>query len=176
MHRSAVFASGLLATLVVAIVWIGTGCGPGMLGSATPQEIHQAFQESLTATGKAVPDSRTQYFGMSYRSYLVWELELTLENRSKFPITFGDHMILFEADHPGKKIPTRAVKVHDVSGAGDTVIATMAVSMAAKSSLIEAATIANHAAGIVCGEVGIVPIDKEVLFQVMQDEARSNAM
>jgi rfaE bifunctional protein kinase chain/domain len=85
-------------------------------------------------------------------------------------ITLGERgMILFETDKPGVQIPTRAVKVHDVSGAGDTVIASMAVAMTSGSGVLEAATIANHAAGIVCGEVGIVPVDRDRLFQELLD-------
>jgi len=67
-------------------------------------------------------------------------------------------------------VPTRAMRVHDVSGAGDTVIATMAVAMTAGANLREAATLANHAAGIVCGEVGIVPIEKARLKESMLAE------
>jgi len=87
--------------IIVASGWIGAGCGPGLFGPASPQEIHQALQESLVATGTATPDSRTQYLGMSYRTYLAWEVELTLENQSKYSITFGDDLILVEADASG---------------------------------------------------------------------------
>ena len=81
-------------------------------------------------------------------------------------ITLGEAgMALFEPDRAMIKIPTRAVKVHDVSGAGDTVIATMAVAMTSGANSQEAATLANHAAGIVCGEVGIVPINKDQLLE-----------
>jgi D-glycero-beta-D-manno-heptose-7-phosphate kinase len=87
-------------------------------------------------------------------------------------ITLGEEgMILQERGREIMKIPTRAVKVHDVSGAGDTVIAAMAVVMSAGGSAEEAAMIANQAAGIVCGEVGIIPVDKHVLFQKMAEEA-----
>jgi D-beta-D-heptose 7-phosphate kinase/D-beta-D-heptose 1-phosphate adenosyltransferase len=74
-------------------------------------------------------------------------------------------MALFEAQRTMIKVPTRAVKVHDVSGAGDTVIASMALALSAGASLQEAATIANHAAGLVCGEVGIVPVKRDPLFE-----------
>ncbi|RKY80264.1 D-glycero-beta-D-manno-heptose-7-phosphate kinase [candidate division KSB1 bacterium] len=73
-------------------------------------------------------------------------------------------MALFEKGRERIIVPTKAVKVHDVSGAGDTVIATMAVAMCSGADLHEAATIANHAAGIVCGEVGIVPVEKTRLY------------
>ena len=86
-------------------------------------------------------------------------------------ITLGEQgMALFEPDGSWTKVPTKAVKVHDVSGAGDTVIATMAVAMTSGANLQESATLANHAAGIVCGEVGIVPVDKDRLLHVMLEE------
>jgi rfaE bifunctional protein kinase chain/domain len=86
-------------------------------------------------------------------------------------ITLGeDGMMLFTPNSDPQHIPTRAMKVHDVSGAGDTVIATMAVSMTSGCTLPEAATLANHAAGIVCGEVGIVPVQKKALMEEMLKE------
>ncbi len=79
-------------------------------------------------------------------------------------------MMLFENGKAPRHVHTRAVKVHDVSGAGDTVIATMAVGLSSGATFQEAATLANHAAGIVCGEVGIVPIAHEQLFREMISE------
>jgi rfaE bifunctional protein kinase chain/domain len=67
-------------------------------------------------------------------------------------------------------IPTTARKVADVSGAGDTVISTLTMAIAAGSSLLEASIIANTAGGIVCGEVGIAPINKEELFQILLED------
>lgn len=84
-------------------------------------------------------------------------------------ITLGaEGMALFEPDKEWKTVPTQAVKVHDVSGAGDTVIATMAVAMTSGASLSEAASLANHAAGLVCGEVGIVPVERNQLYDLMK--------
>lgn len=61
-------------------------------------------------------------------------------------------------------IPTKARKVADVSGAGDTVISTIAVMLAGGANIIEAVMLANQAAGIVCEEVGIIPITKKALL------------
>jgi rfaE bifunctional protein kinase chain/domain len=65
----------------------------------------------------------------------------------------GDGMSLFEK---GKvtHIPTVAREVFDVTGAGDTVVGTFTMACAAGASMREAAVIANHAAGIVVGQVG----------------------
>lgn len=69
-------------------------------------------------------------------------------------ITQGaEGMTLFE-NNKIKHLPTEAEEVFDVSGAGDTVVATFALALASGSNLEEAAHIANHAAGIVVGKIG----------------------
>lgn len=72
-------------------------------------------------------------------------------------------MSLFQKNGSMTTIPTMARHVADVSGAGDTVIATLTLLLAAGATIQEASEIANTAGGIVCGEVGIVPIDPGVL-------------
>ena len=70
-------------------------------------------------------------------------------------ITRGDRgMILLEQDNDPVFVDTVAREVYDVTGAGDTVIATLAGALAAGASMLEAATLANHAAGIVVAKVG----------------------
>lgn len=61
-------------------------------------------------------------------------------------------------------IPSMALEVADVSGAGDTVIAALTVSLTAGLDITTAAKVANLAAGIVCGEVGAVAVNKHKLF------------
>lgn len=75
-------------------------------------------------------------------------------------ITRGpEGMSLFGAGAPPFHIPTVAKKVFDVTSAGDTVIATMALASAAGLDMREAAAVANTAAGIVVGEVGTAAVD-----------------
>ena len=70
-------------------------------------------------------------------------------------ITRGDRgMMLFEGDNDPVSVETAAREVFDVTGAGDTVIATLATAMAAGASMKEAAVMANHAAGLVVGKIG----------------------
>ena len=72
-------------------------------------------------------------------------------------ITLGAQgMALFEKNSNPVIIPTRAREVFDVSGAGDTVIATFTLALLSGASGLEAAEIANHAAGVVVGKVGTV--------------------
>jgi D-beta-D-heptose 7-phosphate kinase/D-beta-D-heptose 1-phosphate adenosyltransferase len=81
-------------------------------------------------------------------------------------VTLGEHGVcLFR---PGKKphhIPTVAQEVFDVSGAGDTVIATLVLALAAGADPIEAAEISNHAAGIVVGKVGTATCSADELVE-----------
>ncbi|MET3117315.1 rfaE bifunctional protein kinase chain/domain [Undibacterium sp. GrIS 1.8] len=61
-------------------------------------------------------------------------------------------------------VPAMAREVYDVSGAGDTVIATMAASIASGMSLQDAVMLANRAGGIVVGKLGTATVSKEELF------------
>jgi bifunctional ADP-heptose synthase (sugar kinase/adenylyltransferase) len=60
-------------------------------------------------------------------------------------------------------LPTFAREVFDVTGAGDTVIATLALARAAGASMEESAVLANHAAGIVVGKVGTATVSQAEL-------------
>ncbi len=84
-------------------------------------------------------------------------------------ITRGEEgMALLSGDEPLFSIPTVAREVYDVTGAGDTVIATLAMGLAVGLSHKEAATLANYAAGIVVGKVGTATTSKEELLEVLQ--------
>ena len=79
-------------------------------------------------------------------------------------ITLGElGMLLCQRGHKPFHIPTVAQEVFDVSGAGDTVIATFTLAVAAGASPIEAAILSNHAAGIVVGKVGTATTTPEEL-------------
>ncbi|HSB05440.1 MAG TPA: D-glycero-beta-D-manno-heptose-7-phosphate kinase [Thermodesulfobacteriota bacterium] len=79
-------------------------------------------------------------------------------------ITRGEEgMALFEPNQEPYLVPTVAREVYDVTGAGDTVIGTMALAMAAGVRVRDAARLANHAAGIVVGKVGTATVTQEEL-------------
>ena len=75
------------------------------------------------------------------------------------------HEILPDLQH---KIPTKALHVHDVSGAGDTVISTFVLAELSGANGEESALLANYAAGFVCGEVGVVPITLDNLTKMVE--------
>jgi len=88
-------------------------------------------------------------------------------------ITRGeDGMAIFEPHQKPFLVPTEAREVYDVTGAGDTVIGTMALALGAGASIRRATELANHAAGIVVGKVGTATVDQEELTSVMKERFR----
>jgi rfaE bifunctional protein kinase chain/domain len=80
-------------------------------------------------------------------------------------ITLGEvGMLLCQRGQKPFHIPTVAQEVFDVSGAGDTVIATFTLAVAAGASPLEAAILSNHAAGIVVGKIGTATTTTEELL------------
>lgn len=85
-------------------------------------------------------------------------------------ITLGSEgMMLFEDSGDVSSVPTKARKVSDVSGAGDTAIATLSASYIAGANIKEAATLANYASGVVCEEPGIVSIKPDDLLDSIKN-------
>lgn len=91
---------------------------------------------------------------------------LEMLNCQNVLITLGAAgMMLFESDGSVSSVSARARSVADVSGAGDTAIATLAASMSGGANFREAATIANYASGIVVEQPGIVSIRADELLE-----------
>lgn len=90
-------------------------------------------------------------------------------------VTRGEEgMTLVERGRPAVfHIPARARQVFDVTGAGDTVIGTLAVALGAGCPLRDAALVANVAAGVVVGEVGTSPITTEKLVRALKLEEKA---
>jgi len=100
------------------------------------------------------------------RAALVIQDKLNVE---ALLITRGEAgMALFEKDKEPFLIPTVAKEVFDVTGAGDTVIASLALAKAAGLSFEEAAIVANQAAGIVVGKLGTATTSQEEIFGTLK--------
>lgn len=83
-------------------------------------------------------------------------------------VTRGEKgMSLFEGAKEAWHIPTQARQVYDVTGAGDTVVSTLALALSTGASMREAATLANHAAGIVVGMVGTATVSTKQLSEAL---------
>lgn len=80
-------------------------------------------------------------------------------------ITLSEKGIYFNDSKTSGIVPAHEHDVSDVSGAGDTVIATAVLALSAGMPLRDAVSLANVAGGLVCGHVGVVPVTKEMLEQ-----------
>ncbi len=88
-------------------------------------------------------------------------------------ITRGrEGMTLFLKNKKVEHIPTVAQKVFDVTGAGDTVIATLILSLVSGVNMIQACKMANFAAGIVVGEVGTAAVKAGDLIRVLKEAVK----
>lgn len=86
-------------------------------------------------------------------------------------ITRGERgMLLLPAWGAPVEVEARAREVFDVSGAGDTVVATLALSLAAGATMEEGVILANHAAGVVVGKLGTAALTAEELLVAVRDQ------
>lgn len=80
-------------------------------------------------------------------------------------------MTLLTRGEPPLHLPTRAQEVYDVTGAGDTVVATLGAALAAQRPLAEAVALANAAAGIVVAKLGTATVSRDELQQALRADA-----
>lgn len=120
-------------------------------------------QEASAASGIEIEDEKSLF--------RAGEVILNRLGCDAVLITRGEQgMTLFEREN-GRvtHIPTVAQEVYDVTGAGDTVVAVLSLSIAAGAGLCDAANIANHAAGIVVGIVGTATVNPEALIKSLKN-------
>ncbi|MBN2544074.1 D-glycero-beta-D-manno-heptose-7-phosphate kinase [bacterium] len=99
-----------------------------------------------------------------------WEMLRQLEAENIL-ITRGEKgMSLFQNNGEYYYLPTVAKEVFDVTGAGDTVVASFSLAATSGASFFEAAYISNHAAGIVVGEIGTAATTRNKLFEHICEE------
>ena len=86
-------------------------------------------------------------------------------------VTRGEKgMSLYEANGVSWHIPTQAQQVYDVTGAGDTVIGTLALALSTGATMREAAQLANQAAGIVVGMIGTATVSAQQLSEALGND------
>jgi D-beta-D-heptose 7-phosphate kinase/D-beta-D-heptose 1-phosphate adenosyltransferase len=133
-----------------------------------PKEEHFDYYENVTALTPNLKEAENAA-GVKIKNKsdipLLGDMIMAKLKPSALLITLGeDGMMLF--DGKGRHhIPTFALEVFDVTGAGDTVIAVFTLALACGASFLEAATIANFAAGIVVGKRGAATTSKQELFK-----------
>ncbi len=131
----------------------------GKLVTVDPKEEHLDLYRRVTA----ITPNRAEAAGMLGRELATEadvlrggaELVRRLESDAVLMTLGEDGMGLFERSGRRTRIPTVAQEVFDVAGAGDTVIAAFTLALAAGASMVDAAVLANHAAGVVVGKLGV---------------------
>jgi rfaE bifunctional protein kinase chain/domain len=116
-------------------------------------------------TPEAVPLTDPHLMSVADRLMTMWEPE-------HVAVTLGPQgMLLKSAGSDAVHVSTRAREVFDVSGAGDTVIATILMGLCAGGSFAEAAELANAAAGIVVAKLGTATTSPEELLAALEEDA-----
>lgn len=119
------------------------------------------------------PNLRELKEGLKYDAILPEKQELdqacnTLKSKIQCAaamITLSEHGVYMASKSTSQIIPAYRRNISDVSGAGDTVISVAALCMASEQSAALTAWLSNLAGGLVCEEVGVVPIRHNVLQQ-----------
>lgn len=120
------------------------------------------LNEFETIVGQCVNEEELTRRGIA----LLTELDL-----SALLVTRGEHgMTLLRPDMPALHLPARAREVFDVTGAGDTVVAVLAASMAAGLDLADSTALANLAASLAVAKLGTAAISGPELRRAMQRE------
>jgi rfaE bifunctional protein kinase chain/domain len=160
------YSKGLVTkTLAQKIISISNGYNKFIIGDTKP--IHVPYFKNVSLLTPNLKEAR-EITGITD----VKKAGKTIQKRfnCNVLITQGPQgMMLFE----GNKVnhfPVKAQEVFDVAGAGDTVVAGMALSIASGSNLEEATIIANHAAGIVVGKVGTATVSIDELKEGLKKD------
>ncbi|MFH1767785.1 MAG: D-glycero-beta-D-manno-heptose-7-phosphate kinase [Candidatus Omnitrophota bacterium] len=143
----------------------------GKIITVDPKEGHFDYYEGVTAL---TPNLKEAEYAAGLKVKNSNEIELLgnvvmekLKPKALLVTLGEDGMRIFQADNNSYHIPTTALEVFDVTGAGDTVIAVFTLALASGASFLNAAVLANFAAGIVVGKLGASTTHPEELLETI---------
>jgi len=141
-----------------------------MIITVDPKEEHFDYYENVTVLTPNLKEAQAAA-GTKIRNKnqipFLGKIIMKRLNPKALLITLGeDGMMLFFGDSY-HHIPTAALEIFDVSGAGDTVISIFTLALTAGATYKEAAIIANFAAGVVVGKLGAATLNKKELNKVI---------
>ena len=137
-----------------------------------PKEEHFDYYENVTAL---TPNLKEAQAAVNMRIKkkdqvpLLGKMIMEKLHPKMLLMTLGEDGMMLFFDNRYHHIPTAALEVFDVTGAGDTVIAAFTLALSCRAKHEEAALIANLAAGIVVGKVGAATATKKELFKVINE-------
>ncbi len=136
-----------------------------------PKVEHMAYYEGVTVITPNHLEAKQAAGFLPTQDVPIEHIGLSLQQRLRCQavvVTRGEEgMSIFERNGQSWTIPAVARQVYDVTGAGDTVVSTLALAISAKASLPDAAMLANQAAGIVVGMVGTATVTRAQLQEVL---------
>jgi D-glycero-beta-D-manno-heptose-7-phosphate kinase len=136
-----------------------------------PKVEHMGYYEGVTVITPNHLEAKQAAGFLSTQDVPIEQIGTSLQKRLQCQavvITRGEEgMSIFEHNGRSWTIPAVARQVYDVTGAGDTVVSTLALAISAKASLPDAAVLANQAAGIVVGMVGTATVTRSQLHEAL---------
>ena len=165
------YDKGLLAE-PQPLIQLATGAGKPVL--VDPKFKHMSsyrgstlIKPNLKELKHAIGDWRSEQEMVDRCQQMIRELEV----EAMLVTRASEGMTLIRKSEPEVHFPARTREVYDVSGAGDTVIATLAAALASGETLIDATGLANVAAGLVVGHFGITSVSGPELRQAVAQDA-----
>ncbi len=145
----------------------------GKILNVDPKEEHFDYYENVTALTPNLKEAQaaaaTKVRSKNQISFLGKIIMKNLSPKALL-ITLGEEGMMLFVGEKCHHIPTAALEVFDVTGAGDTVISAFTLALSSKATYHEAAVIANFAAGIVVGKLGAATTNKKELFQIINEQ------
>jgi D-beta-D-heptose 7-phosphate kinase/D-beta-D-heptose 1-phosphate adenosyltransferase len=136
-----------------------------------PKVEHMGYYEGVTVITPNHLEAKQAAGFLPTQDVPIEQIGASLQKRLRCQavvITRGEEgMSIFEHNGRSWTIPAVARQVYDVTGAGDTVVSTLALAISAKASLPDAAVLANQAAGIVVGMVGTATVTRAQLQEAL---------
>lgn len=159
---------------------LGIAKGRGKVIAVDPKVSHFGFYKGATiVTPNTEEASRASGIEIEDKASLLQAGRrlLNILGSDALLITRGEHgMSLFEGNEKVTHFPTVAREVYDVTGAGDTVIGTLTLALAAGATMNEASVLANYAAGIVVGKVGTATVTAGELEAAIRQVSRDKGV
>lgn len=135
-----------------------------------PKEEHFDYYENVTALTPNLKEAQAAA-GLKIRNknqiQFLGKIIMKKLNPKALLITLGEDGMMLFSDDKHHHIPTAALEVFDVTGAGDTVISVFSLALSCGADFLEASIIANFAAGIVVGKLGAAVTNKKELFRII---------
>jgi D-glycero-beta-D-manno-heptose-7-phosphate kinase len=136
-----------------------------------PKVEHMGYYEGVTVITPNHLEAKQAAGFLSTQDVPIEQIGVSLQQRLQcqaLVVTRGEEgMTIFEHTGQSWTIPAVARQIYDVTGAGDTVVSTLALALSAKAPLPDAAVLANQAAGIVVGMVGTSTVTRAQLQEAM---------